>query len=218
MTPPPKPSPTVVPTHLPKKKATPKETPTPKTKAKATPVVVAKAEPTPNVQQRLEKLKQQLRANLKKAPVEDEEADEADDEEESDTPAAPDSPKGGGPVAGPVASAGKGMGIGPGTGSAGATQDLEFLMYYQAVQDRVKKAWNFGGGSSDLTATVDFAIGPDGALTGIKLAKSSNDPAFDDSVLRAIRRAAPFPPPPDKYRSEFGQGIEALFKLGELKS
>ena len=28
----------------------------------------------------------------------------------------------------------------------------------------------------------------------------------------------PFPAPPEKYRSEFGQGVDADFKLGELKS
>jgi len=65
---------------------------------------------------------------------------------------------------------------------------------------------------------VDFAIGPDGTLMGAKIGTSSNDPAFDDSVIRAIRRAAPFPPPPDKFRDQFSSGIKALFQLGELKS
>ena len=41
-------------------------------------------------------------------------------------------------------------------------QDPEFLLYYKTVQDQIKKAWNFTGGSNDLTATVNFAIGPDG--------------------------------------------------------
>jgi TonB family protein len=121
-------------------------------------------------------------------------------------------------VVGSIPREGKGYGVGSGTGSEGMLQDPDFVLYYQAVQDKIKKAWSFMGGSSDLTATVDFSIGPDGALTGVKLAAGSKDSAFDESVIRAIRRAAPFPAPPDKYRSEFMQGIEAQFALGDLRS
>jgi TonB family protein len=115
-------------------------------------------------------------------------------------------------------SEGKGYGIGSGAGSAGILKDPDFLLYYKTVQDQIKKAWTFTGGSNDLTATVSFAIGPDGALLGSKIGTSSNDGAFDDSVIRAIRRAAPFPAPPEKFRDDFSSGIEARFKLGELKS
>jgi len=97
-------------------------------------------------------------------------------------------------------------------------QDPDFLLYYQAVEDKIKKAWSFMGGSPDLTATVDFSIGPDGTLSWARLATGSKDAAFDDSVLRAIKRAAPFPAPPEKYRTEFMRGIEAQFALGDLKS
>lgn len=210
------------PTKASKKHPTPEPTPEPKAKSrpKATPVVVAKVEPTPSTKTRLEKLRQQLLAEeLKrraKAREENENADE-DDDDGAETPTV-SGPRGGGPVVGPVAREGKGYGIGPGTGSMGMLQDPAFLLYYQTVQDKIKKAWNFSGGSSDLTATVDFSIGADGSLTGVKIASGSNDAAFDDSVVRAIRRAAPFPPPPEKYRAEFTQGIEARFSLGDLKS
>jgi TonB family protein len=115
-------------------------------------------------------------------------------------------------------SEGSGYGVGTGGGSAGILKDPEFLLYYKTVQDQIKKAWTFTGGSNDLTATVNFAIGPDGTLTGLKIGTSSNDSTFDDSVLRAIRRAAPFPAPPEKFRDQFSSGIEAVFQLGELKS
>ncbi|MDO8433693.1 MAG: cell envelope integrity protein TolA [Candidatus Binatus sp.] len=236
-TPEPTPEPTVQPTPVPTERAkpTPKETHTPHAKgspksslksspqpAKRAPksapsIVIAKAESTPSVEDRLATVKRKLLEehlkNEKKRAAEDDDRDDEDTGEE-----APPGPKGGGPVAGKVASAGRGMGIGPGTGSAGIQQDLDFLLYYQTVQDQIKKAWNFYGGSNELTATVDFSIGPDGALTAVKIGKSSKDSAFDDSVIRAIRRAAPFPPPPDKFRDRFGAGIEALFQLGELKS
>jgi periplasmic protein TonB len=212
-----KPSPKA--SHTPKPKPSPKSSAQPaKRSPKSAPsVMVAKAEETPSVEDRLAVIKRKLlEEHLKNQKKEMAAEDEGDDEDTGEE--TPTGPKGGGPVAGKVASAGRGMGIGPGTGSAGIQQDLDFLLYYQTVQEQIKKAWSFYGGSNDLTATVDFSIGPDGALTAVKIGKSSNDSAFDDSVIRAIRRAAPFPAPPDKYRDRFSAGIEALFQLGELKS
>ena len=119
-----------------------------------------------------------------------------------------------GPVVANVPREGAGYGVGAGKGSVGIQQDPQFLLYYQMVQDRIKKSWNYVGGSEDLTTSVTFAIGPDGSLTGVRLTQSSRDPAFDDSVIRAIRRAAPFPPPPEKYRPEFGEGVDADVQAG----
>lgn len=227
-TPEPTPAPTVEatkqpPVHTPApKKMHPTPAPTagqnhPKTNS--TPILMAKVEPTPSVQQRLNKLRAQLLAESLKRRAENRE-DEDDDGEDEDTETAPPTsgPPGAGPVVGSIPREGKGYGVGSGTGSEGMLQDPDFVLYYQAVQDKIKKAWSFMGGSSDLTATVDFSIGPDGSLTGVKLAAGSKDSAFDDSVIRAIRRAAPFPAPPNKYRSEFMQGIKAQFALGDLRS
>jgi len=168
-------------------------------------VVIARAEPTPGVKEQLAALRENL---LKEHLAERAAAEKARAKGSS----------GGGPVVASVPHEGAGYGVGAGKGSMGIQQDPQFLLYYQTVQDRIKKAWNYVGGSGDLTTSVTFAIGPDGNLTGVKLTQSSRDPAFDDSVIRAIRRAAPFPPPPEKYRPEFGQGVDANFKLGELKS
>jgi TonB family protein len=218
----PKPTPRPRPTRRPTPRPTPRQTPAPRhhrplatptpapkhgAHARPTPkeVVIARAEPTPGVKEQLAALRQ----NLLKEHLAERSAEQK---------ARASGPSGGGPVVASVPRAGEGYGVGTGKGSMGIQQDPQFLLYYQAVQDRIKKAWNYVGGSGDLTTSVTFAIGPDGALTGVKLTQSSRDLAFDDSVIRAIRRAAPFPPPPEKYRSEFGEGIDADFKLGELKS
>ena len=212
----PMPSETPKPTPKPKKHATPKPTPeASKRHPKAEAIVIAKA----NVDKAIAALKRKnfedhVKNIAKLAAEEKKNADEEGDDESADAPG----DSGGGPVVGKVATAGKGYGVGPGEGSEGILKDAEFLLYYNTVQDQIKKAWNFTGGSNDLTATVDFAIGPDGTLTGAKVGTSSNDSAFDDSVIRAIRRAAPFPPPPDKFRDQFSSGIKAVFQLGELKS
>ena len=228
----PTPEPTPEPTRAPKQKPTPRPRPTRRPTPRPTPAprrrlpiptpspapkhgahsrrnpgeaAIAHAEPTPGVTEQLAALRQNL---LKESLAERTAAQKA----------RASGPSGGGPVVASVPRAGEGYGVGSGKGSMGIQQDPQFLLYYQTVQDRIKKAWNYVGGSGDLTTSVTFAIGADGGLTGVKLTQSSRDPAFDDSVIRAIRRAAPFPPPPEKYRSEFGEGIDADFKLGELKS
>lgn len=228
--PPPTPEPTPAgstpePTRAPAVRTTPVRTPkavaTPQAKLRprsiASPVGIAKADHPLSVKEQLAKVREQL---LAQQLVRDKKADRAARSETAETEATPASagPAGGGPVVASVAREGKGYGIGSGTGSEGIQNDLDFLLYYQSVQERIKKAWSFPGGDTELTTTVDFAIGPDGGLTQVKIAQSSRDSSFDDSVVRAIKRAAPFPPPPEKYREQFGEGIEALFKLGELSS
>ena len=208
----PKPRPTPKPAE-PKKAAAHPPTQKPHPKPTAA-IAIAKVESTPSVKQRLEKLREQLLAeHLAHAKKEAEEAPpEADEgDEDADT-------SGGGPVAAKAATEGQGAGIGSGQGSMGIQQDLDFLLYYRTVQERIKQAWSFSGGNNDLSTQVAFAIGPDGKLTDVKIKQSSHNSAFDESVIRAIRRAAPFPAPPDKYRDQFARGIEAVFKLGELNS
>jgi TonB family protein len=212
-TPSPEPSPAETPT--PEATATPDPTPeptkpqTPKPTPKPKPSPQAK--PTPSVEQQLAKVREKLlKEELERSKTQ---PASSPAEAASDAP-----PSEGGPVPADVASVGRGLGIGAGSGSAGIQQDLEFLLYYRTVQEKIKQAWVFSSGSPDLTTTVHFAINAEGALAGVKIAHSSNDNAFDDSVVRAIRRAAPFPPPPEKHRAEFEAGIEALFKLGELES
>ena len=216
-TPEPTPEPTPQPTPQPTKHAAPKPTPDRTRKKPKAGSTVAKIASTPSVAARMKKLRQQLLAqhikDLAENPPDDEDPDDSDDTEMADK-----GPAGGGPVVAPVPpSEGKGYGVGPDEGSAGILKDPEFLIYYKTVQDQIKTAWTFTGGSNDLTATVDFAIGPDGSLRGLKIGTSSNDSAFDDSVIRAIRRAAPFPAPPEKFRDQFSAGIRAVFQLGELK-
>jgi TonB family protein len=224
----PTPEPTPMPTETPKPTPKPKKHPTPKPTPQASKrhpkaepsIVIAKA----SVERALAALKrknfEEHVKSVAKAAAEEKKNDEEDMEDDPDdeSPDTADDSAGGGPVAGRVATAGKGFGVGPGEGSEGILKDPEFLLYYNTVQDQIKKAWTFTGGSNDLTATVDFAIGPDGTLTGAKIGDSSKDSAFDDSVIRAIRRAAPFPAPPEKFRDQFSSGIKAVFQLGELKS
>ncbi len=237
--------PTPRPTHRPRSTLRPRPTPQPRGAAhrikppapKIRPRImlagaapIPRAERTPSVKERLARLHQQLEnenrkelakmAKAKPPPEPDAGEDTGDDTggDETTAPERGERPDGSGPVAGNSVTNGRGYGVGSGSGSLGILRDQEFLLYYQKVQDRIKDAWSFASGSTDLTTTVNFAIGPDGRLTGLEIARSSNNASFDESVERAIRRAAPFPPPPERYRDQFAQGVQAVFKLGELRS
>jgi TonB family protein len=201
----PKPTPRPTPRATPRPRATPHpratSRPTPsavrKPRSHATPIAIAREKPTPSIAQQMADLRKNLRSNRLPRPDEN---------------------PGSGPVVDSHVREGHGYGVGPGTGSAGIEQDTEFLLYYRDVQEKIKDSWSFAGGSNDLTAIVTFGINPDGTLNGIRVNSRSNDPAFDESVVRAIKRAAPFLPPPAKYQNQFSAGVETTFKLGELKS
>jgi len=201
-----RPAPRPTPTPRPRHRGRPTPAPTPIVKRhRAAPPpkeMLARAEPTPDdLRTALEKVHEQLEKGSKKIP-----------------PARSNSENNGGPVVASASSSGTGYGVGPGKGSNGILKDPEFLLYYETIRKRIKDAWSFPGARNDLSTEVLFAIGTNGELNGVKVIESSRDTAFDDSVVRAIRRAAPFPPPPEKYRSQFEQGVEAEFKPGELQS
>ena len=206
--PPPKPSP--VPTRRPAKHEQPRPTSTPtpharRQKPRALPtreLVEATPKPTPNIGQEMRKLHERLMAEHLKQMKDEAAANR----------------RSGGPVLASRETEGSGYGVGAGSGSAGILQSEEFLLYCQTVKKRIQDAWNFAGKNPKLTATVTVGINPDGSLNAVRVSDASRDPAFDDSVVRAIRLAAPFPPPPEKYRAQFADGVPVIFNLGALEN
>jgi TonB family protein len=174
-------------------------------KPKAVPtrqVAQAAAKPTPNIAQEMRKLHEKLMAEHL-AQMKEEAAENHGD---------------GGPVLASRETEGNGYGVGAGSGSAGILQSTEFLLYCQTVKKRIQDAWNFAGKNPKLTATVTVGINSDGSLNAVRVSDASRDSAFDDSVVRAIRLAAPFPPPPEKYRAQFADGVPVIFNLGALEN
>ncbi len=53
-----------------------------------------------------------------------------------------------------------------------------------------------------LRAQVQIKIGRAGELLEARVVKSSGNPLFDSAVLSAVKKAAPFSPPPDHLRDE----------------
>jgi protein TonB len=62
-------------------------------------------------------------------------------------------------------------------------------------------------GSGTGTAAVRFKFDGDGNVTGISLSRSSGDPAIDDYIVSAVRRASPIPAPPSGVASYLDQAL-----------
>ncbi len=99
-----------------------------------------------------------------------------------------------------------------GGGGSGTLRGLPFILYTQEVKQRVKQSWIVAEHKSGLTAVVRFGILANGEIVGVELAERSGDIVFDESAMRAVRKAHPLPPPPEAYRNEFTrQKIEVVF-------
>jgi len=104
------------------------------------------------------------------------------------------------------------IGGAPGESGGGLVRGLEFIMYTEQVKRRVKESWIVAEQKPGLSATVRFGIQPDGEVFAVELVKPSGDNAFDQSVVRAVKKANPLPPPPQTYQQEFAtQKVEVTF-------
>ena len=99
-----------------------------------------------------------------------------------------------------------------GGGGGDTLRGLPFILYTQEVKQRVKQSWIVAEHKSGLTAVVRFGILANGEVVEVELAERSGDSIFDESAMRAVRKASPLPPPPEAYRNEFTrQKIEVVF-------
>ena len=91
---------------------------------------------------------------------------------------------------------GKGMG-------GGTLTSLEKLAYNNALKSHVKAGWRWMGGTEELKAQVRVKILPTGQIEDVRIEQSSGNGTFDDSVVRAVYKASPVPPPPADLYEEF---------------
>jgi len=67
------------------------------------------------------------------------------------------------------------------------------------VISKIRQHWIFPeAGNKDLLAIISIRIAKDGRIIVDKIEKSSGNPLFDRSALRAINSASPLPPPPEE--------------------
>ncbi len=86
------------------------------------------------------------------------------------------------------------------------TQDRRYQRYYQEISQRVAQVREFPKSLAlrllQGETIVQFVVGVDGRLReGPRVIKSSGFSEFDSAAIRAVKRAAPFPPMPDPSRA-----------------
>ena len=72
--------------------------------------------------------------------------------------------------------------------------------YRQKVRERLAE-FKPGGAAASGTVVVSFTLSKSGAVSSAKILRSSGEAELDESVLAAVRRAAPFPKTPPGTRA-----------------
>ncbi|HOF05056.1 MAG TPA: energy transducer TonB [Syntrophales bacterium] len=91
--------------------------------------------------------------------------------------------------------------------------------YYRVVWSRIKGQWALPGGINprdNVEAVVNIRILRNGTIAGVTFEKRSGLAYFDNSVLRALKKAHPLPPLPDWYRDS-GLDIGIRFLASDLR-
>ena len=93
-----------------------------------------------------------------------------------------------------------------GHGMGGGTlASAEKIAYADALQKHVKAGWHWLPGGRQLRALVLVHIRENGEIDDIHVEESSGNGNFDDSVVRAIRKASPVPQPPAAFYADFAE-------------
>lgn len=105
------------------------------------------------------------------------------------------------PSAKPQASAA----VNPAGGSARADLEKKYSVYYGVLRDKVQENWIYPEGLKDgaISVIVSIKIARTGKLLDVSVEKSSGNQAFDASLLKAVKKAAPFPPLPIDLEGSF---------------
>lgn len=91
----------------------------------------------------------------------------------------------------------------PGTSSSPweeKQKEMEYSAYYDQVEAAVRENWippqNMNFEKESAIAVVSLTLLPDGRVLKSYIEETSGDAQFDQSVMRAILKSTPFPPPP----------------------
>jgi colicin import membrane protein len=93
----------------------------------------------------------------------------------------------------------------------GVVRPKEFFIYEKIVRSRIKEAWRWFNTNTALITQVAFEIEPDGLVKNVRVVKSSGDGSFDDSVVRAVTKASPLPPPPPSVYEQYFKSVRITF-------
>jgi TonB family protein len=95
------------------------------------------------------------------------------------------------------------------------TTDPKYQEYFSHVHQQITSKWIYPQDASSKgvvgEVSVDFGIEKSGELKYIERKNGSGEAILDDSVIRAIQLASPFPPVPDSV-SKGGVRIHGVFR------
>jgi TonB family protein len=101
-----------------------------------------------------------------------------------------------------------------------AEMNAKMRAYYAMIWSRIKGRWALPQGilpGEVLESVINVTILRSGAVTGMNFEKRSGNRYFDESALKAIRKAIPFPPLP-AWISEGSLDVGIRFHSSELRS
>ena len=78
----------------------------------------------------------------------------------------------------------------------GVVRPPEFFKYKEILEKHIKANWNWFDTSQPYKAQIQMSIDERGNITKYAIVTSSGNSRYDDSVLRAVQKATPVPPPP----------------------
>lgn len=86
----------------------------------------------------------------------------------------------------------------------GDVVDPQLILYYNTIKRKINKEWvvNENSFTGELHTQIIVLIDASGNVLRTDFKGLSGNGSFDDSAMRAIRRSAPFPPPPESIRKE----------------
>jgi colicin import membrane protein len=95
-----------------------------------------------------------------------------------------------------------------------AMQD-EIDKYSNQIKDKVLKNWAYSTDRSGLRVVYELVLSSSGTVVDLELIDSSGNPAYDESVKKAILIASPLPVPKEQpfFERTFGRGVSIEFKF-----
>ncbi len=108
-----------------------------------------------------------------------------------------------------------------GRDAASGLTDEQLARWFSGMREKINAHWSVFQENRfiDRKTVVGVQIADDGTLLNAVVDKSSGDPVFDRSAMRAVYQAAPFPPVPPSIREKIRQegGLALKFAAGGMQ-
>ena len=75
----------------------------------------------------------------------------------------------------------------------------EAEVYIDKVEQRIMAVWKLPPKSDGLKVTLRYSLARNGSVSFVRVEKTSGNQSFDNSAVQAVRRASPFPRPPQMF-------------------